>query len=91
MTIGIKELRDTLSKQLAKVKAGETITVTDHGKPVAKIVPAGEPNTIDRLIAEGRATPPKRPKRSISEHGPPLPPLKGDKTLTDILMEMRGR
>lgn len=89
VTIGIKELRDTLSKQLAKVKEGETITVTDHGKPVAKIVPAGEPNIVDRLIAEGRATPPKRPKRSALPE--PLPPLKGDKTLTDILMEMRGR
>lgn len=91
VTMGIKELRDSLSRQLAKVKAGETIIVTDHGKPIAKIVPVGEMSVYERLVAEGAITPAKRPKRPVSEHGPPLPPLKGDKTLTDILMEMRGR
>ena len=39
MEIGIRELRDGLSKHLAVVRSGRTVTVTDHGRPVARIVP----------------------------------------------------
>ena len=91
MSIGIRELRDTLSKQIAAVREGETIIVTDHGKPVAQIVPIGADAWHRRMVAEGRITPAKRPKRPASELPEPGPPLKGDKTLLDILLEDRGR
>ena len=35
----VAELKASLSKYLARVKAGEEILITDRGKPVAKIVP----------------------------------------------------
>lgn len=38
-TTPVSELKATLSEQLAKVKAGEEIVVTERGKPIAKIVP----------------------------------------------------
>ena len=38
MEVGIRDLKNNLSRHLAKVKAGETIIVTDRGKPVARIV-----------------------------------------------------
>ena len=41
-TAGIRELKNHLSAYLRKVKAGETITITDRGTPVGRIVPAGE-------------------------------------------------
>jgi len=38
-SIGIAELKSTLSRVLDRVKDGEVITVTDHGRPVAHLVP----------------------------------------------------
>ena len=32
-SVGIRELRDGLSRYLAEVRAGRSITVTDHGRP----------------------------------------------------------
>ena len=36
--VGIRELRDHLSAYLERVKAGETFTVTEHGRPIARLV-----------------------------------------------------
>jgi prevent-host-death family protein len=38
-TIGIAELKAQLSETLARVKAGEEVTVTEHGRPIVRIVP----------------------------------------------------
>ncbi|MEO6202812.1 MAG: type II toxin-antitoxin system prevent-host-death family antitoxin [Nitrospirales bacterium] len=38
-TTPVSELRATLSEQLARVKAGEEVVVTERGRPIAKIVP----------------------------------------------------
>lgn len=40
-TIGIRELSHHTSRYLAQVKAGKAITVTEHGRPIATISPAG--------------------------------------------------
>ena len=37
--IGIRELKSTLSECVREVKSGRTIVVTDHGQPVARIIP----------------------------------------------------
>jgi prevent-host-death family protein len=56
--VSIRELNQQTSKVLARVKTGEVIGVTEHGRVIATIAPVstGSP-TLDRLIAEGRATP----------------------------------
>lgn len=41
-TVGVRELRQNLSKYLARVKQGETLTVTERGRDVAALVPRGE-------------------------------------------------
>lgn len=38
--VGVRELRQNLSKHLDRVKTGETLTVTEHGCVVARLVPA---------------------------------------------------
>lgn len=58
--VGIAELRDSLSRHIAAVKNGDEIIVTDHGRPVARIVPAGS-SKLDTLIAEGRVVPAPNP------------------------------
>jgi prevent-host-death family protein len=39
-TVGSFEAKTKLAELLDKVEAGETVTITRHGKPVAKLIPA---------------------------------------------------
>lgn len=68
--VGLRELRLNLKRHLARVKRGERLEITEHGHPVALIVPLPEPTGLERLIAEGRAT---RPTGRLEDLGPPLP------------------
>jgi len=57
--MGIRELRDTLTATIRRVRMGETIEVTHHGAPVAVLAPVPA-NRIDRLVATGEVTPGRR-------------------------------
>ncbi len=83
MDVGIRELRDGLSRHLAAVREGHTITVTDHGSPVARIIPVGAPTKLEQLIAEGRVTPARRERRPLP------PPVETAGTVSDLIDEQR--
>ena len=51
--IGIRELRQKASEYLRRVEAGETIEVTDRGRPVALLTPVPEGPPLDLLRASG--------------------------------------
>lgn len=89
--IGVRELRQNASEYLRLVESGESFEVTDHGRPVAQLVPLPrheKESVLDRMIREGRATPPAGKVR-LSELTPiPLPP--GAKTASEYLEEMRA-
>jgi prevent-host-death family protein len=54
-TVGAYEAKTHLSKLLEKVEAGEEITITKHGAPVAKLVPVKkEVSAEQRIDAIGR-------------------------------------
>ena len=58
--VGVRELRQNLSKYLRRVERGERLEVTEHGRPVAVLAPLGEPEgPLARLVAAGRVTPPR--------------------------------
>lgn len=64
--IGVRELRQHASRYLARVAAGETLEVTDRGRPVAMLVPvAGD--TWQRLLAAGRVVAPEDADDVLSE------------------------
>ena len=84
MEIGVRELRDTLSKQLERVRQGHSITVTDHGKPIARIVPLEGQSVFERLVAEGRITPASSEKRHVPN------PIVAGATVSDLIAEQRG-
>lgn len=55
-TVGVRELKAGLSKYLRRARLGESITVTDRGKPVAVIGPVSLANAgIAAMLADGSA------------------------------------
>src|SRR5450756_1804433 len=63
-SVGLRELRHHTSEVIARVRRGETIEVTEHGTPVARLVPFERPERpaiLARLEAEGRLRPAKNP------------------------------
>lgn len=64
-TIGVREFRDHLSQYLERVKAGETLTITEHGKPIARIAGSSMPPRLLELIARGEATAATRPATDL--------------------------
>jgi prevent-host-death family protein len=81
--VGIRALRNSLSRHLAEVRRGRTVTVTDHGRVIARIVPADAPTALERLIAEGRVLPAKQRKRPAPE------PVSTTGTVSDLVAEHR--
>jgi prevent-host-death family protein len=85
MDVGIRELRAGLSRYVARVKDGEEIVVTEHGKPVAKLVSVNGESKRDKLIREGVLIPAGRPRSARPE---PVR-VEGDVRLSEIVLEMR--
>lgn len=86
---GIRELRQNLSRYLERVKAGETIEVTDRGKVVAALVPRRERE--DEIAAlEARGLTITRARLDFRSLGPIPKPKPGQRPLTEILEEMRA-
>jgi prevent-host-death family protein len=65
--VGVRELRQNLSVYLDRVKTGETLKVTEHGHVVAMLapLPLKQMTVLERMVAEGRATPPTRSLRDL--------------------------
>jgi len=57
ITAGIREIKNRLGEYIRRVRAGERVVVTEHGKPVAVITrPEGlVDERIDNMIREGEA------------------------------------
>lgn len=84
--VGVRELRQNLSKHLRRVAAGRTLRVLDRGNPVAVLAPLPEDATgLDRLIREGKAVPARGDLAGIK----PLPRLRSGASLSGTLKELR--
>ena len=58
--IGVRELRQHASRYLAKVRLGETVEVTERGRPIARLVPVPD-DLWSGLVAAGFVRPPADP------------------------------
>jgi prevent-host-death family protein len=58
-TVGSRELKNRLGRYLGMVGKGETIIVTDRGKPVARLLPpispSPDPAGLDEILAQMEA------------------------------------
>lgn len=67
--VGVRELRQNLSRYLRRVERGERVEVTERGRPVAVLAPLGEPEgPLARLVAAGRV---RAPRGDLLEVLPP--------------------
>lgn len=55
--VGVRDLKQNASRVLARVKAGETLEVTEHGRPVALLTPVDDDEDHDRLVEAGEILP----------------------------------
>jgi len=57
--VGIRALKQNASEVVAVAAAGEAVTITDRGRPVARLVPL-RGGRMSELIESGRARAPRR-------------------------------
>lgn len=56
ISVGIKELKARLSSYVDKVRHGEEVVITEHGKDVALVIPISrERKAVKSLLESGRA------------------------------------
>lgn len=86
--VGVRELRQNLSRCLDRIKTGESLVVTGHGREVARLAPAGAlPPALDRLLARGATMP---EPGGLAEVVPDEPLVPGDMSIDDNLLAQRA-
>jgi len=83
---GIRELRQNASSLIRRVIAGETIEVTERGRPVARIVPLQDRSVLDQMVAEGRASQAQGDLLDVK----PIARVSGKRPLSQVLAELRA-
>ena len=84
-SVGIRELKQNASKVVARAAAGETVTITERGRPVAQLTPLPT-SRLDELIAAGLVIPATRGPHDLPEPVV-VPGLGQDALLDDLLAE----
>jgi prevent-host-death family protein len=84
--VGVRELRQRASELLRRVEAGETIEVTDRGRPVALLVPLAGGGPLEQLRAAGEMT---AAGGDIDELPPPIPLEPGTEAPSAVLARLR--
>lgn len=71
--VGIRALKQNASAVVAGVAAGESVTITDRGRPVARMT-AIPVSRLEGLLESGHARPPRRRLADLPapEDGPSL-------------------
>ncbi len=88
--VGIRELRQNLSKYVEKVKRGEEFVVTERGHEVARLIPSGPvDDPVLRLARERGATIPEGDLLEFLKTVEPIP-SPGPGVLQRILDEQRA-
>jgi prevent-host-death family protein len=78
-TVGIRALKQNASALVAEAASGETVTITDRGRPVARMT-AVPTAPLQSLIEDGRARASLRQIRDLPAppDGPPLTAILND-------------
>lgn len=85
-SVGVRELRQRASELLRRVAAGETIEVTDRGRPVALLAPLPQASPLARLRDTGEVEP---ATADLDELPTPLPLAPGREPPSAVLARLR--
>jgi prevent-host-death family protein len=85
--VGIRKLKNHLSRYLRMVKKGHSITITDRGRPIAQIVPkeVSVKDRVNQLLEAGMVT-------WDGEHLEPIDPIvknTSKRMVSDLVSDMR--
>ena len=88
--VTIRQLRNDVSRIVARVRAGEHLIVTSNGEPVAEIGPIPlrpGARTLEELYASGALIPPRARSKPL-----PATPIRfgRDRSSAEILEELRS-
>jgi prevent-host-death family protein len=86
-SVGIRELRQRASALLRQVETGESIEITDRGRPVALLSPLPTGSPYRRLLAEGEIA---RATASLDDLPEPLTLRPGHESASSILARLRA-
>lgn len=82
--VGVRELKDQLSRYLSLVRSGAEVIVTDHGRPIARLIPIGErAGVLEELVARGEVSAPGRGGRSRPN------PIAARGAISDLVADQR--
>lgn len=83
-TISHREMRNNSAEVLRRVEAGETITVTNHGRAVARLSPV-QKTVLEELEELGRLRPALKPRSELTR-----PTATSELTTAEIIADVRG-
>lgn len=87
VSVGVRELRQRASELLRRVEAGETIEVTDRGRPVAVLAPLPDRSPLEHLTATGDLVP---ARHELDDLPDPLPLKPGQESPSSVLERLRS-
>ena len=87
VTVGVRDLKARLSEYLRQVREGQVVVITDHGKPVGRIIPdhASAVERSKELVEAGLV---EWNGKKLKRIKPPAV-NRSDKLISDIVVEMR--
>lgn len=84
-SVGVRELRQRASELLRLVEGGESVEITDRGRPVAMLTPLPE-DPLERLRASGDL---QASEGDLSDLPRPLPAEPGSEAPSSVLARLR--
>jgi len=86
-SVGVRELRQRASELLRLVEQGETVEITDRGRPVALLGPLPEGTPLERMRAAGELEQASEDPDDLPE---PLTLAPGVETPSSVLRRLRS-
>lgn len=87
VSVGVRELRQRASELLRQVERGETIEITDRGRPVALLGPVPQGSQLERLRQTGHL---RSAAADLDDLPEPLPLGSGEEAPSVVLARLRS-
>jgi prevent-host-death family protein len=83
--VGVRQLRNELSRWLALAREGQEVVITERGRPVARLVGVSATGGLDRLVEAGLVQLPRARRRSART----IERVRAKGSVADLVAEQR--